>query len=142
MRTPQISLPQEMRCEQIEDREKEHMLETLAYGMPDHGSFEFMQSSTRLENDFREFHNENPHVYKELVDLACQLKARGRERYSLYALFEVLRWHKALETTDDDFKLNNNHRPYYARMIMDTVPEMNGFFELRVLKRERTNHGS
>lgn len=26
-----MSLPPEMRCEQIEDREKEHRLETLAY---------------------------------------------------------------------------------------------------------------
>lgn len=103
----------------------------------DQFGFEFMQSNSRLENAFRDFHNENPHVYKELVDLACQLKARGRERYSLYALFEVLRWHKALETTDDDFKLNNNHRPYYARMIMETVPELEDFFQLRVLKYQR-----
>ena len=99
--------------------------------------FDFMESSTRLEKAFREFHHANPHVYKELVDLACQLKAAGRERYSIYSLFEVLRWHRALETTDENFKLNNNHRPYYARMVMDTVPELKDFFELRVLNRER-----
>lgn len=102
--------------------------------------FDFIESSGRLENAFRDFHNENPHVYRELVDLACQLRTRGRERYGIKSLFEVIRWHKALETTDEEFKLNNNHAPYYARMIMNTIPELKDFFELRVLKYERTTY--
>jgi hypothetical protein len=116
---------------------KTYTTEGKTFRVNDQASFEFMQGNSRLENAFREFHNANPHVYKQLVELACQLRARGRERYGIKSLFEVIRWHKALETTDEDFKLNNNHAPYYARMIMETIPELNGFFRLRVLKSER-----
>ena len=137
----QIELPQEMRCEQTEEREREHRLEHLAYGREGQSDFSFMQSG-RLEKSFREFHYQNPHVYREIVDAALKLKARGRERYGIKSLFEVVRWHRAMETTDEDFKLNNNHAPYYARMVMDTIPELKDFFQLRVLKCERHENGS
>jgi hypothetical protein len=110
---------------------KDHIYTDEQYG------FDFIESSTRLEEAFREFHRENPHVYNELVEMALKLRGRGRKRYGIKSLFEVIRWHRALETSDEDFKLNNNHAPYYARMIMNAVPELKDFFELRVLKYQR-----
>ncbi|HQQ75739.1 MAG TPA: hypothetical protein PLB01_00155 [Thermoanaerobaculia bacterium] len=86
---------------------------------------------TRLEREFRRFHFENPEVYRELVALARRAKQHSRNRYGIGALFEVLRWNRMLSTTGDDFKLNNNHRAYYAREIMRREPDLSDFFETR-----------
>jgi len=91
-----------------------------------------------LAERFSAFHEANPHVYSGLRDLALQLKRRGRERYGLKGLFEILRWRHALETTDADFKLNNSYTSLYARLLMANEPELDGFFEVR----ERKNGAS
>lgn len=83
---------------------------------------------------FSEFHRENPDVYRELVKLARKLRDRGHAHYGIGALFEVVRFHRALETTDAVYKLNNNHRSRYARLIMEQEPDLRGFFETRELK--------
>ena len=85
----------------------------------------------RLERDFRLFHAANPAVYAELRDLALTLKRRGRRRYSIMALINVVRWQRALQTTGDDYKVNNNYAPCYARLLMSEEPELAGFFEVR-----------
>ena len=99
---------------------------------------------TRLDDEdaiakaFWRFHQENPEVFDELVRLAKQLLRVGRNRYGIKALFEIVRFHRAMQTTDPCFKLNNNYHALYARLIMNTVPELGGFFELRErLSRKR-----
>ncbi len=83
---------------------------------------------------FQEFHNANPRVYVELVKLARMLQGKGREHYGIGALFEVVRFHRAIQTTDALFKLNNNYRSRYARLIMGQEIDLDGFFETRELK--------
>ena len=85
----------------------------------------------KIETQFIDFHAKNPHVYKELVALAYLAQSRGRNRFSINMLFEVVRWNRLIATTDDRFKLNNNYRAYYARLIMQQEPTLNGLFELR-----------
>lgn len=88
--------------------------------------------NSTLREKFEEFHDNNPEVYQQLVNLALDLKRRGRTKYGIKGLFEVVRWHRAMSTTaSDGFKLNNNHTAYYARMIMDNFNELDGFFHLR-----------
>lgn len=87
-----------------------------------------------LEAKFQEFHSDNPKVYEELLALANQARSRGRHRIGIGMLFEVLRWNRYLTTTDPDFKLNNNYRSRYARLLMDNHPELQGLFETRELK--------
>lgn len=86
-----------------------------------------------IRDSFRRFHQENPHVYLELVKLARRLRSRGNDRLSINMLFEVLRYRVALRTQGDTFKLNNNYRSYYARMIMRREPDLREAFELRRL---------
>jgi len=92
-------------------------------------------SSDSIESAFRAFHEVNPWVYTALVRLARDLHNRGRDRIGIGMLFEVLRWQHAIASTDQasDFKLNNNYRSRYARMIMRTEPDLDGIFELRRL---------
>jgi len=81
---------------------------------------------------FRQFHRDNPWVYRELRRLAMDLVDRGFKHYGIAGLFEVLRWHRAMDTESaDPFKLNNNHKPFYSRMLMANEPRLEGFFYLR-----------
>jgi len=89
-----------------------------------------------LEKQFIAFHRENPHVYDKLVELAFMLKERRHKKIGIAMLFEQLRWLHALETSDmSGFKLNNNYRAFYARMIMGRNPALEGFFEIRAQER-------
>jgi hypothetical protein len=86
-----------------------------------------------IEEAFRQFHAENPHVYDELVMLARRARNRGATRLGIGMLFEVLRWRHTLRTGGDSFKLNNNFRSYYARMIMLREADLVDVFETRQL---------
>jgi hypothetical protein len=63
--------------------------------------------------------------------MALGLKRKGHNTYSTKALFEVMRYHRALVTTDDQFKLNNNYTAFYSRELMEEVLELKGFFRTR-----------
>jgi hypothetical protein len=80
---------------------------------------------------FRKFHDANPNVYDKLVELARYVRDAGWQHYGIGALWEQLRWHYRFERKDDDFKLNNNFRAYYARFIMQQNEDLKDFFEVR-----------
>jgi len=84
-----------------------------------------------LRARFEAFHRENPSVFEKLRELALYARRRGAQRLSINLLFERLRWEIQIETRGDDFRLNNNHRPYYARLLMASEPELAGAFETR-----------
>lgn len=87
-----------------------------------------------LDAQFEEFHKNNPEVYQELVRLARQMKARGHKQIGIKMLWEVLRWERAMKTTDQtEWKLNNNYTSRYARLIMENEPDLEGFFVTRGL---------
>tara|TARA_R110000787_G_scaffold280455_1_gene391180 strand:+ start:349 stop:630 length:282 start_codon:yes stop_codon:yes gene_type:complete len=86
---------------------------------------------------FKDFHEANKHVYKTLVFMCRKYRNRNPGRQlGIATLWENLRW-DYLMTTDvqDDFKLNNNHKPHYARMIMEKEPDLHDLFELREMHK-------
>ena len=87
--------------------------------------------TSKIEIAFNAFHAENPHVYNELVRLARHAKRKGLDRWSIASLFEIVRWETALRTSGSMFKLNNNYKPYYARLIMANEENLRGFFRTR-----------
>jgi len=99
------------------------------------GAFDF-EPDASIQQKFEAFHRENPRVYELLVKFSRQVKATGREHYSINAVFERIRWHVFIETkADDQFKLNNIYRSRYARMLMEKEPDLRDFFDTRELKR-------
>lgn len=86
--------------------------------------------SARLIAEFQAFHKENPHVYEKLIEIALEIVA-VKKRYGIAALFERLRWINDFETTGDQFKLNNNYRAFYARMLRKETPEFEELFSVR-----------
>lgn len=88
-----------------------------------------------IQQAFMRFHEANPWVAAELRRMALDLVAQGHQRVGIGMLFEVLRW-RFMRGTDDPgstFKLNNNYRSRYARMLELTTPELAGRFETRAL---------
>ena len=103
----------------------------------------FTQTKTRkdeIEDSAKEFHQDHPQVWRLFVKFTREMVARGFNNYSAYAIFERIRWET--DAADEDgrstFKLNNNHRPYYARWYMNKFPEHRGFFRIRTMTSEKT----
>ena len=97
---------------------------------PDQRTLVFQQ---RITDRFEKFDRENPAVYRELVDLARDLKARGFRQYSVDSLLHVIRFHRNLVDKPDTsgFEINNDFSSLYSRKIMATETDLAGFFETR-----------
>lgn len=93
-------------------------------------------AGNRLKRQFADFHEANPHVYRRLVEMTWALKHKGHSKVGIGMLFEVLRWEHYMENKDphSEFKLNNNYRAYYARMIMKREKGLADIFETRELR--------
>ena len=86
-------------------------------------------STTEL---FAEYHRRNPAVYRALRSLALDLRSRGRKHFGMKGLFEVLRWHSARYSNEDEpLKLNNLFTSYYARLMIHHEPSLRSFFRVR-----------
>ena len=89
-----------------------------------------------IQEAFEAFHVKHPEVYTGLVRLARQGIAANRSRLGIGQLFEVLRWSwriAGLPDEDEAWKLNNNYRSRYARLIMEQEPDLDDIFETREL---------
>ncbi len=81
-----------------------------------------------------EFHRANPHVYAMFKRFTFEV-LRRHTHYSARAVVHRMRWHTSIEVVnDDEFKINNNHTPYYARLFMKDFPLHEGFFRTRETK--------
>jgi hypothetical protein len=89
-----------------------------------------------IQERFERFHQRHPEVFAYLVALCYELRRRGFQHYGIRPLWERARWHFQVEKEQGaDFKLNDNYCSRYARFLMKQFPDLNGFFELRELKK-------
>jgi len=87
-----------------------------------------------LEDQFQTYDQENPHIYRLFKRFAREALDRGYKNYSANAIFERIRWYVDVETEGDQFKINNNYRPYYARKLMGEDSVFKDFFRVRELQ--------
>lgn len=86
-----------------------------------------------IQDRFERFHEANGWVYDALVSLARDYISGGRTRLGIGMLFERLRWDYNRSTTGDPFKLSNDYRSRYSRLIMANEHELEGVFATREL---------
>lgn len=86
-----------------------------------------------MEDRFRTWCLENPHIVRRIAEMALDLRRAGRRHYGIKALFEVVRYETALREADTRLKLNNDYTARLARKLMREHPELDGFFEIREL---------
>lgn len=97
-----------------------------------------MSFGDTLPERFEAFHAENPRVYTTLVRLAREWKQHtGRHKLGIATLYERARWDIALATKDPSYKLNNDYRAFYARLIMQHEPDLAGMFDLRTSEADQ-----
>lgn len=93
------------------------------------------RSEDSIERRFREFHEHNPRVYKQLVQLAREAKQAGRNRLGIKMLWEVVRWNLSKDLRyDEAFKLPNDYHSRYARLIMEQERDLRGIFNTRKIR--------
>lgn len=91
-----------------------------------------------LKQKWWSWHNENPHVWELFKRFTFQAINAGYKRYSSRVIIERIRWHTEIETKGDQFKMCNNHTPYYARYFHHCYPEHDGFFKIKELTSEKS----
>lgn len=94
------------------------------------------EQAATIQQQFADFHALNPWVLTALEQLTADYLARGAERVGIGMLFEVLRWRYARATHGQDFRLNNNFRSRYVRLLIDRRPEWAPAFEVRALRTD------
>lgn len=78
-----------------------------------------------------QYHKENPRIYEVFENLTFQTIAKGFSHYGVSGIFELIRWHTGVSANDKEFKINNNYKPYYARLFEKNHPRHKGFFRKR-----------
>jgi hypothetical protein len=86
-----------------------------------------------IQESFDEYHRNNPTIYRLIIKYALEAKSSGYPHYSINGIFERIRWHINIESDGSKFKLNNNYRSRYVRLIETYYPELRGFFRMREL---------
>jgi hypothetical protein len=84
---------------------------------------------------FLKFHSSNPEVYNNLVRLAREFRAgnNSNRKMGIAMLFEVLRWNYYLNVDmgEEEFKLSNDFRAPYARLIMERESDLADAFNTK-----------
>lgn len=86
------------------------------------------------QQKFEKYHRDNPHVLERLIAMTDQAVAKGHRCIGIKLLFEVLRWETMISTKGDEYKINNNYAPRYARLIEQVRPDLEGVFRKRELR--------
>ena len=68
---------------------------------------------------------------------AREWMGRGHSYCGIAMLFERVRWEMGI-MSDEDPKVNNNHRAFYARLMMERESDLVGMFRLRQQRTQAT----
>jgi len=106
-------------------RERETMLDLPIFQNVDKG----------LLKKFEKYHKENRAVFLGFTRLAIKMKSAGHSKYSHVTIIEALRWSIDIKG-GKPFKINNDFKALYARLMIHYWPHFEGFFSLRKMKPE------
>lgn len=81
--------------------------------------------------NFLNFHRNNPKVYNLFKKFTKDAIKKGHKHLSAEMIINRIRWETNVES-NEEYKINNYYKPYYARMFMHTSPpKYSDFFRLR-----------
>ena len=89
---------------------------------------------TNIEDRFKEFHLNHPHIFNLFCHFALQVKERGK-KIGAKAIAERMRWEIYFERAEwEEYKINNNYISRYARLAVEKYPDLITVFNFRSLK--------
>jgi len=90
-----------------------------------------------IQERYEAFHKRHPEVLVQLVAFTFEVYRKGFQHYGIRTIWERMRWHFQIDKDQgEEFKLNDHYVSRYARRIMQDYPELDGFFEIRRLRRK------
>jgi hypothetical protein len=96
----------------------------------------FDDLETKEHKWFVEYDKENAEIYEFFKRYSLTAIQRGHKNLSAEFIFNVIRWETPIKA-GDDFKINNNAKPFYARKFMREFPKYEGFFRKRTSKADQ-----
>lgn len=84
-----------------------------------------------LRESFENFDNQNPQMWELFKRFALQAISTGKRSLSIALITERIRWEVDVESVGDRFKLNNNHKAFYARKFHEEFPDYGEVFATR-----------
>jgi hypothetical protein len=94
----------------------------------------FREIDKDLLKKFKQYHLDNPHVYRKFKEYSSKMRASGVDRYSGWVIINVIRWEHDLATQGDVFKINNDFIALYVRLLIYHDRTFASFFEMRKMK--------
>ena len=85
---------------------------------------------------FRTYHEQNPQIYELFRRYTLRCIERGFQHFSAEFVFNIIRWETPVKAGDEDFKINNNAKPFYSRLFEREFPQYEGFFRKRASKAD------
>lgn len=74
-------------------------------------------------------------VYAECRDRALSLRRRGWRHFSIDAIWHSVRFDRAVRVgPEGGYRLNDHFTSRMARLLSESEPELDGFFEVRSLR--------
>jgi hypothetical protein len=77
------------------------------------------------------YHKKNPHLYEAFVEFTSQAFDAGYNYFSAEMIINRMRWQTMIVAKDDSFKIKNDVKPFYSRMLMAKDNKYKNFFKLR-----------
>lgn len=96
----------------------------------------FEQQETESFKRFQKYHEENPQIYEFFKRYTLRSIERGYKHLSAEFIFNVIRWETPIGASGDDFKINNDFKPWYSRLFMKEFPQFQDFFRKRKSKAD------
>lgn len=97
-----------------------------------------------IQEDFKKFHENNPHVYQTIKKEAFKLLKGGAKKISIKRVANVVRWDKYFITNEPTlfeiegeqrrFKINDAFTSRYNRLFITEHPELADKLETRRLR--------
>jgi hypothetical protein len=87
-----------------------------------------------IQARFERFHYGHPEVYEALVRTARALKVGGINQIGIAEMWENMRNTKKIDWSAEEYKLSNDYRSRYARLIHEQEDDLRGFFRSRQLQ--------
>lgn len=106
----------------------------MSHDQDDYDLFSIIDGGTptSLEIEFKEYDKANPQVWDYFCRFAFEAIEAGRVTLSVSLIIERIRWEVFVVTkSNDGFKINNNHRAFYARKFMKFYPQHKDIFRTR-----------
>jgi hypothetical protein len=99
-----------------------------------------------LREAFARYHEKNPDVLDLFVKFTFELIDAGHERGSTAMIIERIRWETKVNPeykNRDEFKISNNHKPFYARAFRILHKEHKDFFKVnKMFSKDRPATGN